>query len=223
MAYAGITLAAGTRSPGRRFVTRCWQSTAGATASAALSALDLPDDRFVVAVFGGSLGAKRLNDVIAEMVLRLATGSDLAVYHIVGERNLADAAPARDGSEGIMYRVLGYEDRMPLVYAAADLMMTRAGASTIAELATVGVPALIVPWPGAADDHQVDNARQLSDHGGAVLIAEADLTVDRLIAEVTDLISDRDKLAAMSAAAAAIGERHRSGALVDLIERVAAP
>jgi UDP-N-acetylglucosamine--N-acetylmuramyl-(pentapeptide) pyrophosphoryl-undecaprenol N-acetylglucosamine transferase len=189
----------------------------------ALAQLGVPTDRFVVAVFGGSLGAKQLNAATVEAVDRLADRRDLAVYHIVGDRNLAGAAPARDGSAGIMYRVLGYEDRMPLVYAAADLMMTRAGASTIAELATVGMPALIVPWPGAADDHQVDNARELSDHGGAVLILEADLTADRLVDEITDLVADRDKLAAMSAAAAAIGERHRSGALVDLIERVARP
>lgn len=187
----------------------------------ALSQLDVSDDRFVLAVFGGSLGAARLNEVTADLVRRLADRRDLAVYHIVGDRNLADAAPARDGSAGIMYRVLGYEDRMPLVYAAADLMITRAGASTIAELATAGVPALIVPWPGAADDHQVDNARQLSDHGGGVLILEADLTVDRLIEEVGALMADRGKLAAMSAAAAAIGMPNRSGALVDLIERVA--
>ncbi len=184
--------------------------------------LGVPDDRFLFAVFGGSLGAKQLNAVTAEAVNRLEDRRDLAVYHIVGDRNLADAAPTRDGSEGIMYRVLGYEDRMPLVYAAADLMMTRAGASTIAELATVGMPALIVPWPGAADDHQVDNARELSDQGAAVLIREADLTAERLVAEITALLADRDKLGAMSAAAAAIGERHRSGALVDLIERVAA-
>ncbi|MGZ4679761.1 MAG: undecaprenyldiphospho-muramoylpentapeptide beta-N-acetylglucosaminyltransferase [Ilumatobacteraceae bacterium] len=222
VAYAGTTLprATLTGAPVRQEVLAVDRRR---DRQGALSSLDLPEDRFVVAVFGGSLGAKRLNDVTAEMVLRLADRRDLAVYHIVGERNLADAAPARDGSDGIMYRVLGYEDRMPLVYAAADLMLTRAGASTIAELATVGVPALIVPWPGAADDHQVDNARQLSDHGGAILIAEADLTVERLISEITDVISDRDKLAAMSAAAAAIGERNRSGALVDLIERVAAP
>lgn len=188
----------------------------------ALSQLGLPDDRFVLAVFGGSLGAKRLNDVTAESVEQLAGRGDLAVYHIVGERNLGDAAPARDGGEGIMYRVLGYEERMPLVYAAADLMMTRAGASTVAELATVGMPALLVPWPGAAEDHQVDNARQLSDSGAAVLLVETDLTTERLIREITELMADRGKLGAMSAAAAAIGERHRGGALVDLIERVAA-
>jgi UDP-N-acetylglucosamine--N-acetylmuramyl-(pentapeptide) pyrophosphoryl-undecaprenol N-acetylglucosamine transferase len=110
---------------------------------------------------------------------------------------------------------------MPLVYAVADLMMTRAGASTIAELATAGVPALIVPWPGAADDHQVDNARQLTDLGGGVLILETDLTAARLIEEVTGLMADRGKLAAMSSAAAAIGMPSRSVVLVDLIERVA--
>jgi UDP-N-acetylglucosamine--N-acetylmuramyl-(pentapeptide) pyrophosphoryl-undecaprenol N-acetylglucosamine transferase len=173
-------------------------------------------------VFGGSLGAQRLNEIVSQTVEQLADRRELAVYHVVGERNLAGAAPARDGSQGIMYRVLGYEDRMPLVYAAADLMMTRAGAATIAELATVGMPALIVPWPGAADDHQLDNARELSDHKAAVLIEEGDLTVDRLVAELDRLMSDRSSLAEMSAVASAIGSRHRGGALVDLIERVAA-
>ena len=188
---------------------------------AARSELGLPHDRFVFAVFGGSLGARRLNEVVAETVERLAARADVVIYHIVGERNMADAAPARDGSDGIMYRVLGYEDRMPKVYAAADLMMTRGGAATIAELATVGMPAIIVPWPGAAENHQVDNARELSDHHGAVLIEERDLTAERLIDELAGLITNPAELAAMSSAASAIGARHRGTALVDLIERVA--
>ncbi|HEX3088144.1 MAG TPA: glycosyltransferase, partial [Ilumatobacteraceae bacterium] len=152
----------------------------------------------------------------------LAERRDLAVYHVVGERNLATAAPGRDGSQGIMYQVRGYEDRMPLVYAAADLMMTRAGAATIAELATVGMPALIVPWPGAAENHQVENARELSEHHGALLIEEADLTADRIAGLLTELMSNPSTLADMSSSASALGARHRSGALVDLIERVAA-
>ena len=187
----------------------------------ARSQLDLPHDRFVFAVVGGSLGARRLNEVVSETIERLADRRDLAIYHVVGERHLPDAAPARDGSHGIMYRVLGYEDRMPLLYAAADLMMTRAGAATIAELATAGMPAILVPWPGAAENHQVDNARELSDHHGAVLIEERDLTADRLIAELAELITNPVELAAMSSASAAIGERHRGTGLVDLIERVA--
>lgn len=111
---------------------------------------------------------------------------------------------------------------MPLVYAAADLMMTRAGAATIAELATVGMPAVIVPWPGAAENHQMENARELSDRNGAVLVEEHDLSVERLVTEVTALMSNPVRLADMSAAAGMIGARHRSRALVDLIERVAA-
>jgi UDP-N-acetylglucosamine--N-acetylmuramyl-(pentapeptide) pyrophosphoryl-undecaprenol N-acetylglucosamine transferase len=190
---------------------------------AARSQLDLPHDRFVFAVVGGSLGARRLNELTSQAVAQLADRRDLAVYHVVGERNLAEAAPGRDGSQGIMYRVLGYEERMPLVYAAADLMMTRAGAGTIAELATVGMPAVLVPWPGAAEDHQVDNARELTDHHGAVLIEEADLTVERLVDEITGMMSNPVRLTEMSTAAAHIGARHRSGALVDLIEQVAAP
>jgi undecaprenyldiphospho-muramoylpentapeptide beta-N-acetylglucosaminyltransferase len=189
--------------------------------SGARSQLGLPGDRFVVVAFGGSLGAKRLNEVVAGVVQRLADRGDLAVYHIVGDRNLADAAPGREGDRGIMYRVLGYEDRMPLVYAAADLMVTRAGAATIAELAAVGMPAVIVPWPGAADNHQVGNARELSDHDAALLIEEAELTVDRLTDEITALAADPGRLAGMSASASSIGARHRSGALVDVIERVA--
>ncbi len=184
--------------------------------------LGLPDDRFVFAVVGGSLGAQRLNQVTVDIVAELGERGDLAVYHVVGERNLESAAPGRDGSHGIMYQVRGYEDRMPLVYAAADLMMTRAGAATIAELATVGMPALVVPWPGAAENHQVGNARELSDHHAAVLIEESDLTTDRVVGEVTSLMADHAKLAEMSAASAALGSRHRSGALVDLIEREAA-
>jgi len=189
----------------------------------ARSQLDLPPDRFVVAVFGGSLGAQRLNEVVAQTVERLGERRDLAIYHVVGERNLSGAAPGRDGSQGIMYRVLGYEDRMPLVYAAADLMTTRAGAATIAELAAVGMAALIVPWPGAAENHQVDNARELSDQHGAVLIEERDLTAYRLISEIAEMMSNPSRLGEMSNAASHIGMRHRGSALVDLIERVASP
>jgi UDP-N-acetylglucosamine--N-acetylmuramyl-(pentapeptide) pyrophosphoryl-undecaprenol N-acetylglucosamine transferase len=178
--------------------------------------LGLPEDRFVLAVFGGSLGAQRLNEVVAELVGRWADRTDLAVYHVVGERNVQAAAPGRDGKHGILYRVLGYEDRMPLVYAAADVMMTRAGAATIAELTTVGTPALIVPWPGAAE-----NARELGERHGAVVVEERDLTVDRVVSELERLIAAPESVVAMSAAAWELGARHRSGALVDLIERVA--
>ncbi len=193
-----------------------------AARDAARAELGLPHDRFVVGVVCGSLGAAAVNEAVAGMVERLAGRNDLAVYHVVGDRFLDRAAPARDGSAGILYRVIGYEQRMAALYAAADLLVTRAGAGTIAELATVGAPAIVVPWPGAAENHQVDNAKVLSDRGAAVLIEQHDLTAARLVAEVERFMADRAALAELAARAHADGAVHRSGRLVQVVERVAA-
>jgi len=188
--------------------------------AASRSELGLPMDRFVVAVFGGSLGSKVLNDAVAGMIELLADRDDVAVRHVVGDRFLATAAAERSGERGIMYTVVGYEDQMVKVIAAADLMITRAGASTIAELSTAGVPAIIVPWAGSADDHQTDNARILGDAGAAIVISEADLSPTRLADVVTDLAADSDALEAMGAASYAAGAAHRSGRLAELIESI---
>lgn len=187
---------------------------------AARSALGLPADRFVVGVVGGSLGAAAVNRAVAAAVDLLAGRDDLAVFHVVGVRNLAAAAPARDGGSGILYAVTGFEERMSEVYSAADLMVTRAGAGTIAELATVGVPAIIVPWPGAAEHHQAENARVLADAGAAIVIDEADLSPERLAAEIERLAADRSSVAAMAERSRRAGAVHRSGALGALIDRV---
>lgn len=194
----------------------------GADRPEARRELGLPADRFVIAVCCGSLGAHAVNEAVTALVHRLGHRGDLAVYHVVGERFLDQASPMLDGSDGIMYRVIGYEDRMAKVYAAADLMVTRAGAGTIAELAVTGTPAIVVPWPGAAENHQVDNARQLSDRGAAILIEQHDLTVDRLAEEIDRLQRDRAALADLGERARSAGSWSRSGALVALIQRVAA-
>ena len=188
---------------------------------AARQQLALPADRFVVAIVCGSLGAGAVNTVVTEAVARLATRRDLAVYHVVGERFLEEAAPSRDGSSGILYRVVGYETRMAELYAAADLLITRAGASTLAELVTVGAPAIVVPWPGAADNHQVANARLLSEQGAVVLIEQHDFTPERMISEINRFEGAPSELAELAATAHAAGAIHRSGKLVALIERVA--
>jgi UDP-N-acetylglucosamine--N-acetylmuramyl-(pentapeptide) pyrophosphoryl-undecaprenol N-acetylglucosamine transferase len=188
---------------------------------AARRELGLPSDRFVVAVFGGSLGAKAINEAVADLVTTCADRADLCLYHVVGDRWRTSAPAERSGDDGIMYRVIGYEDRMPLLYTAADLMVTRAGASTIAELAATGAPAVIIPWPGAAENHQLDNARTLSDHGAAILLEERDLSGERLAALVADLTADTAALARIGSAAHAAGTRHRGNSLIDVIEDVA--
>jgi UDP-N-acetylglucosamine--N-acetylmuramyl-(pentapeptide) pyrophosphoryl-undecaprenol N-acetylglucosamine transferase len=189
--------------------------------AAARAALGWPEDRFVVAVSCGSLGSQDVNEVVAATVDRLADRGDLAVHHAVGDRFLHRASPERDGAAGILYRVVGYEERMPEVYAGADLLVTRAGAGTIAELATAGAPAIVVPWPGAAENHQVDNARQLSDHGAAILVEQRDLTAERLAAEIERLMADRGALATLATNAADAGALIRTGALIDVVERAA--
>jgi UDP-N-acetylglucosamine--N-acetylmuramyl-(pentapeptide) pyrophosphoryl-undecaprenol N-acetylglucosamine transferase len=143
------------------------------------------------------------------------------VRHVVGERFLPTASPARAAADGILYQVIGYEERMPLVYVAADLVVGRAGAGTVAELAAIGVPSILVPWPGAAEDHQTENARTLAAVGAAVLLPEPELAGGGLDREIDRLVADRSALAAMAHAARGAGERHRSPALMDLIEGVA--
>lgn len=189
--------------------------------SAARAALGVPEDRFLVAVMGGSLGSGLLNDAVARYVEAHAGDRALAVRHLCGERFLSDMPPQRDGTDGILYDVIGFEERMPDVYAAADLLVGRGGASTVCEVAAVGVPAVLVPWAGAAEDHQTENVRWLSDQGAAVLVPEADLTPERFAAEVDRLRSDDDARAALAGAAHAAGVKHRSKALARLIEAVA--
>jgi UDP-N-acetylglucosamine--N-acetylmuramyl-(pentapeptide) pyrophosphoryl-undecaprenol N-acetylglucosamine transferase len=133
---------------------------------------------------------------------------------------VADAAAGRDGSGGILYQVVGYESQMAQVYAAADVFVGRGGASTVAEIAATGTPAVLVPWPGAAEDHQSANVRWLSDRGAAVYLPES--RIGDLGAELDRLRADPAGRRSVGRAAAELGAVHRSGALAALIERVAA-
>lgn len=183
--------------------------------------LGLPADRFIVAVVCGSLGAGAVNTVIAEVAERLTTRRDLAIYHVVGDRFIAHAAPSRDGTAGLLYRVVGYEAEMASLYAAADLFITRAGAGTLAELTTVGAPAIVVPWEGAAENHQLANAQALAEHGAVALIEQFEFTADRVVREIDQYLATPAALAKLAAMARAAGAIHRSGKLVALIEEVA--
>src|SRR5207248_11137761 len=97
-----------------------------------------------------------------------------------------------------------YLDRMDTAYAAADAALCRAGAGTVAELAVTGLPAVLVPYPFATGDHQRENAAELTEAGGAVVVADADATEERLGPLLDELVDDRDRLAAMAAAARSV-------------------
>jgi undecaprenyldiphospho-muramoylpentapeptide beta-N-acetylglucosaminyltransferase len=167
--------------------------------------LGLPEDRLVVVAFGGSLGARRINQAVAGLVERWAARDDVAVRHVVGERDWADRAEERDGTDGILYRPVRYEDDMPTTLAAADVVLARAGATTVAELAVLGLPSILVPLPIATADHQTANARHLVELDAARLVPDAELDVDRLEAELRPLLADPVTLIAMGEAARSLG------------------
>jgi len=186
----------------------------------ARAALGLPVDRRVVAAFGGSLGARRINLAVIAALRRWTDRDDLAVRHVVGRRDwtLVGEATPDLADAALVYSPAEYEDRMDLVLAAADLAVCRAGATTVAELAAVGLPSVLVPLPGAPGDHQTANARHLVDAGAAVLVPDGELDGDRLAGEVDALFADPDALERMSRAAAGFARREAAEAVAALVE-----
>ena len=160
-----------------------------------------PADRFArregalrLLVVGGSLGASRLNSVVPFAIEQ--SGLQLHVRHQAGERGI-DAARAAYEEAGVTAEVAPFINDMAAAYADADLVICRAGALTISELAAVGVAAILVPFPAAVDDHQTVNAQYLVREGAAVLIADRDLTPARLASELK-VLCQRGKLLAMA-------------------------
>jgi len=176
--------------PVRRLVSRLDRPALRAEARAAFG-LDpgLP----TLLVFGGSQGARRLNQAVSGAAQRLSDAG-VQVLHVTGPQQPVQV-PA-----GLAYVVVPYVDRMDRAYAAADLAVCRAGASTVTEVACVGLPAVFVPLP-IGNGEQARNAGPIVGAGGGVLVEDADLTADWVAANVPGLLHDASGLAAMSAAA----------------------
>ncbi len=183
-----------------------------------------------VVVFGGSLGARRINQALVRAVEDWA-GGPVVVEHVVGPRGwvqgLAGEVSAGDAPEravaaapGVEYRAVKYETDMPTVLRAADLVVCRAGATSVAELSALGVPSILVPLPGAPGDHQTANARYLEDAGGALLVPDSELDGDRLGVEMGALLADAGRLAAMASGARSVGRPDAADLVVALIASV---
>ena len=168
-------------------------------------------------VFGGSQGARQLNEAMIEALPRIAE-AEIEVFHQTGERDRARVADAYTKS-GVDAVVAAFEPDMPARYRWADLALCRAGALTVAELALAGLPALLVPYPYAADDHQRANARELEAAGAARCLEAGALDGERVAREIVGLASEPDALSAMSAAAR---ERGRPRAAEEIVAQCAA-
>lgn len=194
-----------------------------AARAAARRSLGLPEDIPVVGVFGGSLGARRINEAACDLVGEWRDRSDRAIYHVVGRRDWSAGGDPTPTAGGPIVRRVPYEEHMELLYAAADVMVCRAGAMTVAELAVTGCPAVLVPLPGAPGDHQTANARVLERAGGARILPDPDCDGATLRRLLDELLADRARLAAMGRAAAALGRRDAAAAVARLVEAHARP
>ncbi|MBV9660106.1 MAG: undecaprenyldiphospho-muramoylpentapeptide beta-N-acetylglucosaminyltransferase [Acidimicrobiales bacterium] len=210
-----------TGNPVRREIVDVDTSPAGKTA--ACRQLGIPPGASVVMVAGGSLGARRINDATVELARSWAGTPGVCIRHVTGSRDFEAVSNLRpapvDG--GLTYQQVEFEDRMDLLLAAADVAVTRAGASTVAELTVVGIPSVLVPLPGAPGDHQTENARRLSDAGAAVVVPDSELDVERLAAEVDRLLADRAQRDRMREAARRLGRPGAADAVAALAEQYA--
>jgi len=152
-------------------------------------------------IFGGSQGAQAINQAVLAALPRLREKlPSLHIVHQTGERDYNDAQAAYEES-GIDAEVSAFITDMPAVFARADVLVCRSGASTVGEVTAAGKPAIFIPFPRAADDHQKVNAQALVNADAATLLEEANLNPERLADTVAELFSDRSKLERMGQAA----------------------
>jgi UDP-N-acetylglucosamine--N-acetylmuramyl-(pentapeptide) pyrophosphoryl-undecaprenol N-acetylglucosamine transferase len=179
----------------------------------ARAALGISADEPCVLVFGGSLGARSIN----QAAVAAFADAPYRVLHIAGRRDIAELR-----SPGPHYDLRDYVDAFGQALAAADLAVARAGGS-IFELAQYGLPAVLVPYPHATADHQTANARWMREGGAAVVIDDAALTPQRLRAETDAILLDRDRLAAMAAASARLARPDAAREVAEAVLAAASP
>lgn len=167
-------------------------------------------------VFGGSQGAHAINQAVTAAVPEVQGRlPGLRVIHQTGERDYNEVQAAYSRA-GIAAEVSAFIDNMPQAFAGADLLVCRSGASTVAEVTAAGKPAIFIPFPRAADDHQRRNAEVIAEAGAAVLLQESDLTPGKLAQVVTELLSNPVRLQEMAGKARSLGHRDAAGQVAEM-------
>lgn len=205
-----------TGNPVRRSVMRASREEGRAS-------LGVREDETMLLVFGGSLGAAHVNEGVCRLKAELLGRDGLVVVHSTGADGFDDTVTrlALAPDEQLRWRVMPYISNMGQALAAADLVVSRAGASSIAEIAAVGVPSVLVPYPHATADHQTTNARFLVDAGAAELVADDAIDTPLFAETVLGLLDDPARRASMRAAAAGLGQSRAASALADEVEAAA--
>ncbi|MFL6515556.1 MAG: undecaprenyldiphospho-muramoylpentapeptide beta-N-acetylglucosaminyltransferase [Chthoniobacterales bacterium] len=179
--------------------------------------LGLRDDLATALVMGGSQGASGINQAVIK-ALPFLHDTALQMIHLTGkreERLMADNYQR----EGIPAHVAAFHHQMEELYSAADFVIARSGAASLSEIAAFGLPAMLIPFPYAADDHQTRNAEIFVRAGAALLIKESEISGDLLARQINELISDRTKLTTMSKLAAQLAPRNAAEVVAETIEK----
>ncbi len=179
-----------------------------------------PVTPFHVLIFGGSQGARAINNaMIAGLPFLMQSGLVIEITHQTGEGGL-DAVRTGYAEAGCEADIRPYIANMVEEFEKADIIVCRAGATTCAEVAAAGRASIMIPLPGAADDHQRKNAEAMQKHGAVSVILQSDLTGERLAAKLTELLHAPNKLAEMSTAARKMAKPDAAKATVDIIEEL---
>lgn len=189
----------------------------------AASFFGLEEAPFTFAVVGGSQGAESLNRALLEALPRFK-GEKVQVIHAVGRDKFVEHMRRTESLEmepEVVYRPLAFIERMDLLYGMVDLIVCRAGASTLAEITAVGIPAILVPYPFAAGGHQEANARVLEKRGAARVVKDNLLSGEKLYREVSELMRDREGRRAMAEAARRSGDPESTRKLAQYLLEIA--
>ncbi|HHX73967.1 MAG TPA: undecaprenyldiphospho-muramoylpentapeptide beta-N-acetylglucosaminyltransferase [Firmicutes bacterium] len=183
----------------------------------------LDGKRPVLLCVGGSHGAAKINEAFSAALEAVLTSCQVQVVYITGRRYYAELA-AKLSRLQERYRtslhVLPYHAELPVLLSRTSLLVSRAGATTLAELTALGVPAILIPSPNVTNNHQEYNARLLAENGAAVLLREQELSAAGLAASLVELLSDRKRLAAMAAASRALGVPDAAARMTAVIRSV---
>jgi UDP-N-acetylglucosamine--N-acetylmuramyl-(pentapeptide) pyrophosphoryl-undecaprenol N-acetylglucosamine transferase len=175
------------------------------------------DDRVHVLISGGSLGALAVNDLAAQALIELARTAPLAIVHQTGDKGL-EATVRRYAEAGVAAECHAFIQDMASAYQRADLVIGRAGATTVAELAITGKPAVFIPYPFAADNHQEINAREMAQAGAALMFKQSELTAATLAEALRPLVSDAGRRAEMGARMKALARPRAAATVIDWCE-----
>ena len=199
------------------------RSVIDASREAGRKAFGIEDGQTMLLVFGGSLGARHLNEGVVALKDELLDRPDLRIVHSTGKELVDEVTSSLllNDEQAKRWQVRPYIDNMGEALAAADLVLSRAGASSIAEIAALAVPSMLVPYPLATADHQTTNARYLVDAGAAVMIADDDIDSPAFAQQLLGLVDDGARRDEMRARARGLAQDKAAVALADQVELAA--